>query len=709
MAMYRDYIISQRSGPKDSWPWWISIVILGGGLILAGIVWYAASPDSFARTYGRFLGPPLKVESLDLQVGSRLIQVSDAGTLEIKPQDILTLKGLNTNRWKNYDLLFYSPDFDINAVVRGEARLVSLLGEEAFLEPKTVSVEVREGSRMVAVFYLKAAYAAADFGALAQSSVEVDRKIGYYRKALELEPGSPAWQAGLREALGQAGQKEELIGLLEDDLAKSSDDNKSVTLLADLLDLYRNRQDKAKEIVTLERLLSLARKNGQPTEGLKNNLAILYRPGEPKKAARFYEELSSDPEVTDPARRMSYLGELLAVYRETEETDLEEKTYQRLLPMVSADQVPGVWTEIIRLREKLGDRPGQLLAWEELAKVLPPGEHKANAYKRLGFFHYENKDFDKSEQAYFAAMEHDQDDAAVYLNLARLAQAENDRPGYRDFLAKAVFLDETLELRLELAQAYTDDGLINEAKAAWQSLATQKGTGETLKIRRLAQSQLVGLFRPPAGQLSSEFERQLYLYSLESVEFYNLGITHFQHKNWDQAVKAFLRALELDHQRQLEEDARGYLLALYKEKGQTKEMLEQANWLYPGNPAKKEIRDLIADQYERDKDWNTLVKVATEWTGQDDDAENWRYLALAQKQTGQDKGAAQSLLKLAQKDSKAKNWFEAAEALRKVGNSDQAKTAYEKVLELEPNNTKAESALVKMAVDAVATGRNGRK
>lgn len=677
---------------------------------MAGIVWYAASPDSFARTYGRFLGPPLKVESLDLQVSNRLFQVPDAGTLDIKPQDILIIKGLNTNRWKNYDLLFYSPDFDINAVVRGEARLVSLLGEEAFLEPKTVSVEVREGSRPVAVFYLRAAYTAADFGALAHSSVEMDRKIGYYRKALELEPVSSVWQAGLREALGQAGQKEELIGLLEDDLVNSSDDSKSGAVLASLLGLYRDRQDKAKEIVTLERLLSLAQKNGQPTEGLKNNLAVLYRPGEPKKAARFYEELSSDPEVTDQARRMSYLGELLAVYRETGETDSEEKTYQRLLPLVSAEQVPGVWTEIIRLREKSGDRPGQLLAWEELARVLPPGEHKANAYKRLGYLFYENKDFDKSEQAYLAAMEHDRDDAAVYLNLARLAQAENDRPGYRDFLAKAISLGETLELRLEMAQAYAEDGLINEAKAAWQFLATQKGTdGETVRIRRLAQSQLVGLFRPPAGQLSSEFERQLYLYSLESVEFYNLGITHFQHKNWDQSIKAFLRALELDHKRQLEEDARGYLLALYKEKGQTKEMLEQANWLYPGNPAKKDIRDLIADQYERDKDWNTLIKVATEWTGQDDDAENWRYLALAQKQTGQDKGAAQSLLKLAQKDSKAKNWFEAAEALRKVGSNDQARTAYEKVLELEPNNTKAESALVKMAVDAVATGRNGRK
>jgi tetratricopeptide (TPR) repeat protein len=674
---------------------------------LATLVWYALDPVSLARVYGQTLGPTLIVDSLDLAVANQIRRIPQGETLTVNPQWTLSIKGLNTNRWKNYDLLFYSPDLEVNQIVRGEATLAGLLGQDAFLEPRAVTVEVREGAQVVGRFGLRGAYTAADFGQMAAAAVESAQKISYYRKALALEPQSPLWGQGLREALLDAGQTEELLGLWEGDLAKASGDRARSELLTGLLSLYRGKGDRVGETKTLERLLTLAERNGQSqgAQSLKAALAALRKVAEPGQAAELYEELVAS--AAEPQAQRAYLGELISLYRSLGQAVKEERAYLRLLPLASTEESPGVWGEILRLREKSGDRVGQMEAWAALAQVLPSGEAKANAYKRLGFLRYESKEYEAAEKAYLAAINESQADGATYLNLARLALAKADRVAYRNYLVQALALDDQPSTRLELAQALTEDGLTIDAAAAWEVLATLPGSGERGRIRALAQSQLINLRRPPEGELSEEFERLLYSHGQESVEFYNLGVAHFQRKNWDQAIKAFLKALELDHNRQLEGDARGYLLATYKEKGQVKEMLEQAGWLYPADPSKKEVRDLIAHQLESERKWAELVKTATEWTGQDDEADNWRYLALGQEKLGRAKEAAQSLLKAAQRDAnKPVAWLRAAQALEKTGQKAQAKTAYEKVLALDPDNRAAETALVSLAMEALSNRDN---
>jgi tetratricopeptide (TPR) repeat protein len=670
--------------------------------------WYLLSPVSLARAYGKVLGPPLKVDSLDLVVGGEARRIPQGETLTVNPKRTLAIKGLNTNRWKNYDLLFYSPDFDVLALVREGASLVGLFGQDAFMEPKVATVEVMDGQETVAKFALKGEYAANDFAELAQAAVEPDRKIGYYRKALELEPQSEAYGEGLREALFSAGRKDELIELLEGDLAKAEEADQEA-ILTRLLALHREKKDEPKEIAALERLLTLAEKNLETAKAanLKGALAVAYEAKDPKKAAQLYESLAA---TTEGRAARSHLTRLIGLYKALGDEAQEESVYVRLLPLATGEEKLGLWGEIVRLREAKGDRPGQAEAWAALADLLPPGEPKANAYKRLGFLKYESEDYPASERAYLAAIEHGDDDAAVYLNLARLALARDDPAAYRERLAQALALGERPEIRLELAQALTKAGLTAEAAASWERLTNLAGQDEEARrVRGLAQAQLVGLHRPPEGETSEEFERVLYRHSQESVEFYNLGVAHFQRKDWDKAQKAFLKAVELKGDGQLEEEAREYLLAIYKETGQTKEMLEQANWIYPANRAKKEVRDLLAHQYEADKDWTGLVKAATEWAGQDDEAQNWSYLALGQGKLGQRKEAALSLLKAAQRDSKASAWLAAAQAMETAGDKPQARKAYERALDLDPDNAAAEAALVRMAMESLSNRRsNGR-
>jgi tetratricopeptide (TPR) repeat protein len=690
--------------PVNRWPWWLVALGLAGGLALGLWAWYLAAPESLARVYGQTLGPDLVVDSLDLAVDGQIRRLPAEGSLKLNPRRNLAIKGLNTNRWKNYDLRFYSRDFDVNAVARGEASLLSLFGQDAFMDPKIVTVEIHEGDRRVASFVLEAAFSAADFEDLAKAAVEPDRKIGYYRQALALEPKSPGLAAGFRDALLAAGRKEELIALLEGDLAQA-DDKAQRGILARLLALYRERKDEGQEIKTLERLLALAEKTGETAAatGYKTALASVRKAKDPLVAAQLYESLFA---AAEPKAARGYLLELLPLYQNLKDTAKEESVFVRLLPLASPEESLGLWGEIVRLREKLGDRPGQVEAWEKLAELSPPGEPKANAYKRLGYLKYESQDFAAAEKAYLMAAEL-RPDAAVYLNLARLALAKEDRAAYRGYLAKALALEEKAEIRLELAQALTQDGLKADAARNWEALLNLVGSGEAdRKLKNLAQSQLVGLHRPADGETSEEFEKVLYRHSQESVEFYNLGVGYFQRKNYEKAEKAFSRALELKPDGQLEADARGYLLALYKDAGKTKEMLGQANWIYPADPAKKEVRDLLAHQYEKDQDWAGLVKAATEWTGQDDEAENWRFLAVGQSKLGRVKDAAQSWLKAAQRDAKASSWLTAAQAMEKAGNKPQARLAYERALALEPNNAAAEAALVRLAMESLSTGRS---
>jgi tetratricopeptide (TPR) repeat protein len=640
-----------------------------------------------------------------LAVTGQIQKIAPGQSLLVNPKSVLAIKGLTTNRWRNYDLFFFASDFDVNALVKeGGASLVGLFGPDAFLEPKTVTVEVREGPKTVASFSLKGAFTAGDFGFFAQNAVEPDRKIEYYRKALALEPTSVAFAAGLRAALEAGGQKDELISLLEEDLTKANDQTQE-EILNRLLALYRAKPDPKRTTATLARLLSLAEKTGETVkaQNFKIALAGAYKDQDPKKAVDLYESLTNSSEAKVAK---ASLVELLALYKTDQNKVKEEDVYLRLLPYADSSETLGLWAEIVRLREVRGDKVGQALAYEKLAELSPPGLAKANAYKRLGYLWYESQDYAASEKAYLLALKEDENDPAVYRNLAGVALAKEDRVSYRNYLAKALTLKDQPALRLELAKALTEDGLKTEAARHWEVLANLNGqAAEDLKLKDLAQSQLVGLYRPPDGETSEEFERVLWRHSQESVEFYNLGVANFQKKDFDKAQRAFLRAIELKPEEPLAADAHGYLLALYKETGQTQKMLNEANWLYPADPKRKEVRDLLAHYFETAKDWAGLAKAATEWTGQDDEAENWRYLALAQSRLDRNKDAAQSLLKAAQRDSKATAWLNAAQALEKVGQKAEAKLAYERARDLDPDNLKAEEALIRLAMESLAKDR----
>jgi tetratricopeptide (TPR) repeat protein len=681
----------------------ILFIFLGLGLL----VWNLAAPESLARTYGRFFGKPLEIYSLEMNYGRQVVTLAVGEEFELNPSIPIQFTELRTNRWRNYDLRLYSPAFDLQAVTTGASSLLDMLGEDYFSEPKDLPIEVLDGSDLKGGFTLKGVFTATDWSLRGDAAVELEKKIGYYRKALDLEPDSKNIFDKLSQTLLSADRKDELAELLELKLAKEPQGPEADNLLNSLLTLYRDLEDKGKEISVLERLLPLAKAADQPLEGLKTTLASLYRDSQPLKAAAIYEELIN--EVTPDDHKLAYLNALVTIYRREGMVASEIATWEKLLELVGPHEKSAVWTELLTLREKTKDEPGQRAAWAGLAESLPNGLEKANAYKRLGYLWYKVGDLDQAGEVYQKALGHDQTDSALYLNLARLALEKNDHSSYLENLKKAWELKKEPTLTRELALAYTGDGLKDKAVQLWLVLAEKPGDDpETVKGKIEARARILDLLRPEDGSLSEEFEKRLYEFSDHEVEFYNLGVAHYKAKNWDSALKAFQKAQELDSDNVLLNDIRGYYIALYKQKGQIKEMLDQAMLLYKSDPKYKESRDLVFAHLEADKKWKNLAEAAGFWTSwHPDDPDNWRFLALGQKNSGQEAQAAKSLLKVAELEpKKVVGWFTAAEALAKSGDKESAKKAYEKVLELEPTNDKAESALLKLALDSLPNNQN---
>jgi tetratricopeptide (TPR) repeat protein len=670
---------------------------MGLGLLF----WNYAAPESLARTYGRLFGPPLEVKALEMDYGRQSVSLTPGQEFEINPTVPIRLTKLSTNRWRNYDLRLYSPNFDLESITANAVSVSDLVGNDFFLDPKDLLIQVLDDSTIKATFVLKGSFTSADWSALGDKTVETEKKIVYYQKSLDLEPDSEPLFEKLASALLEANKKVELTELLESKLAKDPAGPQADETLNRLLVLYQDQKDKDKEISVLERLLPIAASVGHPLEGLKTSLAVLYRSDQPLKAAEIYEELLPEAQLD---HKRAYLNALINIYREAGNEKLEIAAWENYLTVANPEELLAIWTELLGLKEKINDEPGQREAWEGLADNLPDGLDKANAYKRLGYLWYMDKDLDQAEKAYEKALAHDQADSSLYLNLARLALENDSRKRYLEYLLKAWELDQDPALTRELAQAYTKDGLKDKAASLWLVLAETPGDDpQTLKTQSEAKARLLEILRPKKGGYSAEFEKRLYQFSNEKIEFYNLGIAHFRAKRWDLALKAFEKAQTLDAENELVNDIRGYLVALYKEKGQIKEMLDQAMLLYKGDQKYKESRDLVVAHLQLDKNWKTLAEAAGFWTNwHPEDPDNWRFLALGQRNSGQENQAAKSLLKVAELEpTKVAGWFTAAEALVKAGDKESAKLAYEKVLELEPTNDKAESALLKLALDSL--------
>ncbi|UQZ89508.1 hypothetical protein C4J81_09955 [Deltaproteobacteria bacterium Smac51] len=682
---------------KTGTPWLLYLTIAAVIVALGFGVWYVAAPESLARVHGRFLGPDLQIHSLAVNVDRRLMEIAPNGSIEVHPRQNFTIQGLNTNRWRNYDLRLYSPDFDIAHITGGASSTpLALLGEEALESAGRLRIEAKDGATVRAVFEITSHYTAVDLAAMGDAAPEPARKAALYQKAFDLDSSSKTLREKLIDALVEAERKPEAALMLEDGL-KSDGPNQQV--LSRLLNLYTEIGENEKSIDTLNRLIELARKERRDPSSFQTQLAALYRKmNRGGDAAAVYENMIS--EAADDGTKATLLEEMRSMYREEGRSDQEISTLKRLLEVAPENRAAGIWAEIITLYERLGDIPGQHQSWLALAELLPDGPNKANAYKRAAYLLAGAESYGEAAKAYEAALVLDPEDINIHLNLGRLALAQNDRAAYRSHLEKALALDSGRDdLRRELAEALYDDGLKTEAEHEYDLLLEKDSNDQTSRLR------LIGILEDSGGReerLRDEYAKLVAAQPANKVAAYNLAVLCFRGELWDEAIAAFKNVLELDPE---DLDARGYLLSAYEKKGDTENMLGEALEIYRRDPSRNDYRELLINSYENAANWTKLSAVAEEIVRlEPKDVEGWRLLSRVQARLAKPVESARSLYKAAEAAGTNKEyWFAAAEALSVQNQLGEAKEAYQKILALEPENKRAAEALLEISLRELST------
>ncbi len=672
---------------------WLYLFLGILALVAAGGLAMILAPESVARLHGRLTNQPLEIRSLVLAVNRQNVELPPGGTIEIHPGQRFSVAGLDTSRWRNYDLRLSSPDFEITRVTDGaEAAPLALLGG-ALQGPKELRLEVREGDEVRAVFNILTRFTALDFAARGDAAADPGEKADNYREALNLDPGSVHLRDKLIAALIEAGQPERAAEIYEGELVRSGPDQ---AILDSLLALYTGMGKNDRRLGTLSRLINLARSQGRSPAAYQLQMAQLYQAtGRAAQAAEIYELLAQGAPSDQAA---GHLTQLAGLYHESGQTDREITALKRLLEVSPPEQSAGIWAEIVALYDNSSDEAGRLTAWQSLAKLLPPGPNKANAYKMIAQLLYRDRKYDEARTAYQEAVKAAPEDVKARLNLARLAAATGERALYRQELTKILELTpDDLELRKELALALREDGQNAKAKAQYLEILEREPQDQVIRLTLIDFLETI----KDQDELIRQYTEMMAQQPDEKVLPYNLGVLLFEKKRWPQAIEAFTKVVALDPK---EAEARDYLIIAYQRTGQKREMLDEAMALYRLDPSKTVYRTLMLNTQENAKDWAGYVKTAEECaklTPKDPAA--WRLLAKGQTKTNQKPEAAQSLWRAAEvaPDKKAEAWFTAASAFSVLGKNDRALQAYKKVLEIDPKNERAAKAILDLELKAV--------
>lgn len=691
----------ENNGPRrvlgNSWPIWLSYVLVGLIVVaLAGGLWSIVAPESLARLHGQLLNQPLSIDSLTITVDRQTVELPPNGTMEIHPAQRFAIAGLKTNRWHNYDLRFHGRDFDVAAITGGAlAAPRELLTGEAFERPRELRIEVLDKGQVAAVFTILSRFTVMDFAARADAAGSPAAKAANYQKALDLDPGSEVIRDKLIAALIEAGQKSRAAELLEEELARSGQDEK---LLTRLLGFYQDLNTVPKQVETLGRLIELAQSQGRPTTGFRIQLARLYKEsGWPAQAAEIYESLAAGD--VPAAEASAYLGELVVLYHDSRDSEREIATLKRLTEITPPDQASALWMKIAELYKKSGDEAGSLAAWRALADSLPEGDSKVNALKMVGHLLYLSQKYDEAREAYQQALKMAPQDSNILLNLARLSAAIDDRAAYRNYLTQTVDLEgDRLDLRRELAEALVLDKQNAKAKEQYQAILAKKPDDREIRLALIDLMEKTGDKKGLTAQYALLAEQHP---GDQAVALYNLGVHHFGGKEYSQAIEAFQKVVALNPK---DLEAREYLVAAYQRKGPGKankeKMLAEALAIYKMAPSKTVYRTLLLNTYENDKDWKNFAQVAREVTKLEPESDfGWAELARAQNTLNQKEAAADSLWKVAEKTKvkKVEAWLSAGRAFSSLKNNDRARQAYQEVLKLDPKNQAADRAIKAIA------------
>lgn len=356
-------------------------------------------------------GPHLRW--VEFSLGGLKVKVNAGGVLALHPDAPFRVLAMRSDSWLDLGLtarIPQMPDVDLSQF----HTLTELLGDEVY-KTDSLDVAVYKGERLLGKVRIMVRLLPIDWLRLSQNSANLNDKIKYMRRALDLNPDDKLFLESLLDLLVEAKRYQEAAKLLEERTASSEDGE----LLRRLADMYTRLGEDQKAAATISKLLA-----AHP-----DDRALLRRLADLHLKLQHYDQAAvalSRLALVAPTgeEKHTVLLQLADALEKAGKPDEAAKALKEASVLAPRD--PEVFRRLYELRLKAGDEKDALKALER-ASALAPGDRGL----RLALAEARYQAGDKAAAAALLedVLARQPDDMDALLRLSRIYQEIGDKAG----------------------------------------------------------------------------------------------------------------------------------------------------------------------------------------------------------------------------------------------------------------------------------------
>jgi len=329
-------------------------------LLFAAGAWFLIYPQDLNKVLRKIWTGQPTIESIQMVVNGREMVLKPDETIYLHPDDSISKLSFSSDRPFNLRLRLYSSELDVYGL-EDPAKLSQILRWDDFTKPYKITMQVKEGSKVLANFMLVVRITAFDLEAQADRASDIDEAIGLYRKALSLDPGRDEIKRKLVVLLEQTGDYRTAAAVYEDMIKAEPD----IEILEKLLSIYRSSMNYRKLVHTYHRLIE---NSFDPEARL-----YLYQLAQFQLDLRQNEEAIATLEILKSKlpkeQRADILKKLGYLYAQVEKTNKSIEAYEEAAQVDQND--PNIFYNLARLYQSNGDMTGYLSSLTRALKVNP--------------------------------------------------------------------------------------------------------------------------------------------------------------------------------------------------------------------------------------------------------------------------------------------------------------------------------------------------
>lgn len=391
---------------------WIVLVVLAL-TVIASVAWFTYYPEEFKTLSDRVWHYEATVETLAVFINDTETAIRPGDTLNVHPDDRISIAEFKSNRPMNLKLRLYSPDLDVYRL-NEPIRFSEVFKDGDFLQGHSLTIQVKEDLKVVAEFVVLGKFTALDLIAQADAAEKSDDKIVLYRQAFSMDPDSEIIKRKL-VALLEKTENYKVAAAIHEELIKAQPDAES---LKKLLAIYRGAMDYRKLVSTYHQLIK----------------------------------------ISTPNEAKSYLYQLAQLQEELRQYKEAIETLETLKRKLTKEARVDILAKLGYLYVQTGRPDKAILAYEDAAAINPSD---ANLFHNLAGLYQAKGNMEKYRRSLARGLMADPMDHEKRLTLARAhyseGQLDKAEKVYRDLLKAN---PENIPARLELIKVLEDNGQV---------------------------------------------------------------------------------------------------------------------------------------------------------------------------------------------------------------------------------------------------------